>query len=327
MNAPTISAEAWAQKYLQQLEQQEAANTLTGQDSPEAIAHRLLHELRPLSLEAWKQTEKLLAGEIIRHDIDPNLIDPWEISKDAHHFFGKALQAYQEQLSTSKFAVQLSDDIGTARQKYTEADPRVIGFISMQFFYTAQRLLDLLSPEQKLQVSLYFNVISDHLYMPLKRAFSAAGRHASSSPDLKIVRKLLPVNSAIANRIVAKVLESQARYRCHTGLLADPAIQVSSVRDVEMFQIYIWVCVLEGNFNSIQDELFPLCVMLYPRLRVGWELVRQMIFLMGKEFQEVLSQEEMKTIRPYHQSLWEVFSPNVFPDIVRERDLILEKSF
>jgi hypothetical protein len=42
-----------------------------------------------------------------------------------------------------------------------------------------------------------------------------------------------------------------------------------------MFQVYLWVCVLEDTISSGQQELFPLCVMLYPRLNVRWELVQQ----------------------------------------------------
>jgi hypothetical protein len=318
LDSSSVSAEEWAKKYLQQLDEQDSATNLKNQDEPKEIAQRLLQELRPMSLQGWKDTESLLSGEMIRHQIDAKLIDPWEISKDAHNFFEKALQAFANQIALPKLAVQLADDIGTVRHKYTATDPRVIGFISMQFFYTGQNLLNLVSVEQRSQVGSYFNVISDHLYMPLKRAFNAAGKHASKSPDLQIVRKLLPVNTEIAHRIVTKTLETQSAYRCHTGLLGDPAIQISSIRDIEMVQIYLWVCILEGNFSSIQEELFPLCVMLYPRLRVSWELVRQMIFLIGQAFQTHLAPEQMRTIRPYYQGLWDMFSPEVFPDVVND---------
>jgi len=57
-----------------------------------------------------------------------------------------------------------------------------------------------------------------------------------------------------------------------------------------------------------------LCVMLYPTLNVGWELVRQMIHLLGLEFGKRLSQQQISLVLPYLQVLWEMFSPEVFPE-------------
>jgi hypothetical protein len=314
-----VSAHTWATKYLNQLQQQDAALAdQSGHMPPDKIAERLRQEVRNMCLQGWKDTENLLAREVVRHQIDADLIDPWEISKDAFDLFEKALTGYADQISLAQLAVKLSDDIGAVRQKYTETDPRVIGFISMQFFYTGQNLLKLLDPAQQPDVHAYFNVISDHLYMPLKRAFSAAGEHHSGSPQLKVVHQLLPQTTAIAKRIVAKVLASQGTYVCHSGVLNAPAIQISSVRDVEMFQVYLMVCILENNLSAIQDELFPLCVMLYPRLRVGWELIRQMGFLLGKELQTILTPEQMLLFKPFHEALWSMFSPEVFPEVVFE---------
>jgi hypothetical protein len=89
---------------------------------------------------------------------------------------------------------------------------------------------------------------------------------------------------------------------------------VSSIRDVEMFQVYLWICVLENSIAAIQQELFPLCVMLYPPLKVRWELVRQMLHLLGNELQTRLTPPQQALFMPYFQSLWELFSPDVFPE-------------
>ncbi|KAM3100687.1 hypothetical protein ACKFKG_00385 [Phormidesmis sp. 146-35] len=81
-----------------------------------------------------------------------------------------------------------------------------------------------------------------------------------------------------------------------------------------MFQVYLWVCVLENNISAIQQELFPLCVMLYPRLKVRWELVRQLIHLLGAEVRSYLEPSQAKYYAPYYQALWSMFSPEIFPD-------------
>lgn len=81
-----------------------------------------------------------------------------------------------------------------------------------------------------------------------------------------------------------------------------------------MFQVYLWICVLENSIAAIQQELFPLCVMLYPPLKVRWELVRQMLHLIGNELQTRLTPQQQALFMPYFQSLWELFSPDVFPE-------------
>lgn len=92
---------------------------------------------------------------------------------------------------------------------------------------------------------------------------------------------------------------------------ADSSVRVSSLRDVEMFQVYLWVCVLEGDIEALQQELFPLCLMLYPTLNVSWELVRQMLHLMGQRIHAELSAQQAATLQPYIQALWVMFSPQV----------------
>lgn len=81
-----------------------------------------------------------------------------------------------------------------------------------------------------------------------------------------------------------------------------------------MFQVYLWVCILEDSIGAVQHELFPLCVMSYPALKVQWELVRQMVHLLGQEINIRLGEQQRSLFEPYFRILWEMFSPDVFPD-------------
>jgi hypothetical protein len=159
----------------------------------------------------------------------------------------------------------------------------------------------------------YFKVIDDHLYMPLQRAYNAAGNHDPNSPPLKAVRRLLPVSSDIARKVVARVMKLYPNYHSYSGSLNHPDVQLSGLRDVEMFQTYLWVCMLEGNISAIRDELFPLCLMLYPSLKVSWELVQQMIYLIGCEIQSRLRLQKAEYYDPYYQAMTVMFSQEVLP--------------
>jgi hypothetical protein len=106
-------------------------------------------------------------------------------------------------------------------------------------------------------------------------------------------------------------MEIFPKYETMSGKLTDEVVRTSSIRDVEMFQVYLWVCALEGNISAIQKELFPLCVMLYPTLKVQWELVRQMLHLLRFEIQDHLTTEQANILMPYFQVLSSMFSSEV----------------
>ncbi|MEH1962654.1 MAG: hypothetical protein V7L05_22950 [Nostoc sp.] len=347
-------AQQWAKKYIGNLkvdtdmtEKIEIPN-LSEIVSPEGrkrTAQKVLESLRSVSARAWNKTEELLSKEIKQHGIDLNLINPWEIAGDSFNIYQKALNVYiqqttsqplslvrnlvdsenplyqqaldvyTEQVAPSKLATVIGADIGKLRKKYTSHDPRVIGFVSMQFHYTSQMLMQSLEPIEQSLISTYFKVIDDHLYMPLQRAYEAAANHDSNSVALSAVQKLLPISTQIAKRISQRVIEFYPNYNSMSGALSNPIVKTSSIRDVEMFQIYLWVCALETSCEAIQQELFPLCVMLYPRLKVQWEVVRQMLHLLRQEIDISLTSQEAETLMPYFQVLWDMFSPEVFAEL------------
>jgi len=279
-----------------------------------AAADLLLNMLRSTSAQAWNKTETLLAHEVDRHQIDTTLIDPWAIAKDVHYVYEKALAAYVEDISPQRLSVLISKDLGLIRGKYTAVDPRVIGFVSMQFHYCGQFMLQQVSEPARRVLENYFKVIDDHLYMPLHRAYEAAANYDFGNPRLQTVHSLLPVSSKIAQQVVKAVHQLNPEYVCYTGPLNSPGVRVSSIRDVEMFQIYLWTCVLEEDISAITAELFPLCVMLYPTLKVNWQLVRQMLTQLGEAFKGHIKPQHIIYYQPYYQALWKMFSPAVFPD-------------
>jgi hypothetical protein len=347
-------AQQWAKKYIGNLkvdsdrtEKIEILN-LSEIVSPEGrkrTAQKILESLRSVSARAWSKTEALLSTEVQKHGIDLNLINPWEIAGDSFNIYQKALdvytqqttskplslvmklveeenplykealEVYTEQVAPSKLATVIGADIGKLRKKYTSHDPRVIGFVSMQFHYTSQMLLQGLEPIEQSLISIYFKVIDDHLYMPLQRAYEAAAKHDSDSVALSAVQKLLPISTQIAKRICERVIEVYPNYNSMSGRLSNPIVKTSTIRDVEMFQIYLWVCALETSCGAIQEELFPLCVMLYPRLKVQWELIRQMLHLLRQEIDISLTSKQAETLMPYFQVLWDMFSPEVFAEL------------
>lgn len=317
-------AALWARKYFvsvtasdqgSALKNAENLKEITSKEGRERTADKLLQNLTLASAQAWSLTETLLSEEIRRHGINPDLINPLQIAADTRYLFQKALDAYASRLTPRRLSVVVGRDFGRVRQKYTSVDRRAIGFVSMQFHYTGQKLLQWLSaPEQELWTP-YLKVMDDHMYMPLQAAYDAAAKHPFNSPALSAVQHLLPVSSKIAVSVCRQICRAYPKYKSYSGLLKDNIVRTASIRDVEMFQVYLCLCVLEDDIRSVQQELFPLCVMLYPRLNVNWRLVEEMLKTLGWDMHDLLSPADMAIFLPYLRILTEMFSCEVFESI------------
>lgn len=315
-----LLANLWAKKYLKQLAfNEETSDRTSSLSDRDQIAEGLMERLRFSSSQAWTKTDALLAKELPKHRIDTSLINPWKIAEDSHKLFEKACESYQNQVTPERFSVTISPQCGQLRHQHTAVDSRLLGFLSMQFHYTGTFLLEELPAVERVLIADYFKVMDDHLYMPLQRLYDAAAQLSYQVPELVATRELLPLSTHIAEFIAAQVAENNPAYRCHSGKLNAPNVKISSIRDIEMFQIYLCLCVMENNIAAIQQELFPLCVMLYPPLKVRWSLVRQLVTALTYELQTRLTPESFSVFLPYLHSLQGLFSEEVFP----EKDSVL----
>ncbi len=314
-------AALWARKYYisvteeydaQQTKKSQSLKEVTSKEGRACTAQTLMKNLNLASAKAWSKTETLLSEQIRRHDLNPDSINPLEIAADTRYLFQKVLDAYSERITAQRASVYVGKDFGQVRQKYTSIDPRAIGFVSMQFHYTGQILLEWLSSEEQVLWMPYLKVMDDHMYMPLRAAYEAAAKHNDDSPPLLAVQHLLPISSKIARNVCSQVCRLHPAYQTYSGSLSEIVVRTASIRDVEMFQVYLCLCALEKDMGAVQRELFPLCVMLYPSLKVKWRLVQDMLQTMGWEMHKHLSPEDVASFLPYLRTLTEMFSIDCF---------------
>ena len=313
-------AALWARKYYvsvtaneqSQVKNAENLKEITSPEGRERTAQKLMQNLTWASAQAWSLTETMLSEEIRRHGINPDLVNPLEIAADTRILFQKVVDAYAERSTPRRLSVIVGRDFGRVRQKYTSVDRRAIGFVSMQFHYTGQKLLQWLSPSEQMLWMPYMKVMDDHMYMPLQAAYEAAANHPFDSPALGAVQHLLPMSTKIAISVCRQICRVHPKYKSYSGPLTDLTVRTASIRDVEMFQVYLCLCVLEDDMRSVQQELFPLCVMLYPNLRVSWRLVQDMLKTMGWDMHDRLPPDYMAIFLPYLRTLTEMFSSDIF---------------
>jgi hypothetical protein len=188
------------------------------------------------------------------------------------------------------------------------SDPRAVGFMSTQFHLSTKLVLNRLTLSEQLLLSPYFKFVEEQVCIPWQRVCAAAARHELDSLILVLVEKLLPASQEIAKRAYYRAVQLYPNHRSQRGALSEPRVRISSIRDIEMFQAYLWLCVLEGNMSAVEQELLPLCRMVFPSIEVSWELVEQLLPLLVTEIQARVSPAEMRILQPYTQSMQQLFS-------------------
>jgi hypothetical protein len=253
-----------------------------------------------------------------------NLSDAQRIAAAATHLYEKTLEFYEQQSpSPASFVLMPSLGIQTITQLSEELEPvlqelqhqhlaakdsRAIAFLSTQFHFSSQFLLNQLTPVEQLLVSPYFRFLEEQVCIPWKRVCEAAAGHTLQSPRLSLVQQMLPRSRDIALSVSHRVMQLNPHYQSQRGLLSNPGVMASSIRDVQMFQGYLWLSILEGSTASIEEELVPLCVMVYPSVNVSWELAHQGIQLLTEELQSRMQPEHVEIFLPYAQSMQHFFS-------------------
>lgn len=317
----TSFAQEWAKRYVQMLQSESLGSEnwvdRQGNNDPELttrthVAKTLRQCLRLCIAQGLSKTEILLASGLKHHKIHSQDLNSWEIAAKTHQIYEQAIALYAQGDSPHQLARAIAPILNQLRKVHATSEPLTIGWINLQFYYTGQLLLQQAEETERSRLKGYFKVIQDYLNLPLQRLYEAAAKLEWDDAALQSVRKLLPMSSEIATEICDRIRQLYPQHRSNSGSLNNEHIRQSSLRDVEMFQVYLWVCVLEQSIASVQQELFPICVMLYPSLGVQWELVRQMLNLLGRQLRDRLTFKEYDLFVPYLRTMWEMFSPAVF---------------
>ena len=194
------------------------------------------------------------------------------------------------------------------RQHLMVKDPRTIGFMTTQFHFTTQLVLNKLTVPEQVLISPYFKFIEEQVCMPWQRVCNAAASHDLNSPNLMIVEQLLPQSYEIAANVCHRAVRLYPNSSSLRGNLSHPGIMASTIRDLQMMQSYLWLSVLEGNLDSVEQALLPLCVMVFPSIEVTWRLVAQMLKLLLEEVLSRVEPQGKNLVLPYTQAMQQLFA-------------------
>ncbi|NEP01858.1 MAG: hypothetical protein F6K58_25020 [Symploca sp. SIO2E9] len=187
--------------------------------------------------------------------------------------FSNAFQEWAQKLLGPPVVEQLAISLEPSlielqNQHLLVKDQRAIGFISTHFQFSTKLLLNRFTLPEQVLLSPYFKFAEEQVSIPWQQVCAAASKHNCDSSALAIVQQILPASYEIASHIHRRASQLNPSHCSRRGRLKDPGVRASSIRDLEMFQAYLWLCVLEDSMAVVEKELLPLCLMVFPALKV-----------------------------------------------------------
>jgi hypothetical protein len=304
--------------------------------SPEAralTASKLLKNVLERTINQIDIQAKLL------YEYIPEIIDiplGQQITQFARQVYQKLLEVYQQQsgimvnpvagdiatgdasgqislsLSTIPNIEKLANDIEQVLLKYQDQhivakDWRVLGFLTTLFNFSNKLLINQLTSVEKVLLCPYFKFLEEQVAIPWQRVCAAAARHQLGSPSLTIVAQMFPVAYEISSTVYCQLLQLFPNHRSLRGGLSHPDVAHSCLRDLDMFQAYLWLSLLEENLKPIEQELVPLCVMVMPSVGVAWEMIDKWRSVLVDEIESRVHLEHQPLLLNYTQGMEQAF--------------------
>jgi hypothetical protein len=192
-------------------------------------------------------------------------------------------------------------------QHLASKDWRTLGFITTLLNFSNEFMLKKLTPPEQVLMKPYFQFIEEQVALPWERVCAAAASYSLASPEFIVVEQMLPHASEIAQIVYHKLVKLLPHHYSRRGGLQEPGIIHSCLRDLQMFQAYLWLCFLEKNLAPIEEELLDLCVMVMTGVKVKWEMIELCNEILCEEILSYLTPEQQSLVKPYTNGLQQAF--------------------
>ncbi|KOP26381.1 hypothetical protein AMR41_10460 [Hapalosiphon sp. MRB220] len=192
-------------------------------------------------------------------------------------------------------------------QHIISKDWRSLGFMTTQINFTNQLILKKLTSTEKILLTPYLKFIEEQVAMPWQRLCAKAAKYEVDSPELNLIEQMMSATPEIAESIYHQLVELLPNHYSRRGELSHPSIKHSCLRDLSMFQAYLWLCFLEKSMESIERELLSLCVMVVKGVGIKWEMTEKWCQILVDEISNHLNTEQKMLLWPYLQEMQQLF--------------------
>ncbi len=188
-----------------------------------------------------------------------------------------------------------------------DEDPRTIGFVTTQFHFTTKAIFKRLKKWDQVLLYPYLQFAEEQVCIPWQEVCQVALRYPEHSPEVLLVEAMIQRSDRIAFSVYQQGLAELSEMKSIRGDMTHPEVAASVIRDINMFQGYLWLSVLQGDISAVQNRLLPLCLMVFPSVGVSWEWVHQMLEMMIAQVKTYLTAQQWEGVRPIAEQLLETF--------------------
>lgn len=340
-HVPTVEllVEIWADRYLPNLstlpigtnflirhEVRETSSHAGRAKTAEKLPKRLLEEQCKLAAIRVKDLYHNLPEKC-------DLIEVVHLSEVTSCIYSKLLEVYQESTLVSVASIKESQArsdnssllawgipkidklanelepllLAFQAQHMKSKDWRALGFITTQLNFSNALILEHLTPVEQVLMTPYLNFVEEQVALPWQRICAAAANHDLMSPSFLLVKKLLPLVSNISRTVHEQLYKSFPTHYSRRGKLDNQATKHSCLRDLDMFQSYLCLCVLQGNLKAVEQELLALCLMVLEYVQVPWDMTVKATELLMHEILNHLDSQQKDLVRPLADSMVQAF--------------------
>ncbi|NER83891.1 MAG: hypothetical protein F6K42_30980 [Leptolyngbya sp. SIO1D8] len=294
------------------------------------IAHKLDERLiKEKCVLAAIRTKELLA-----HCKALDLVEAGRLADSASRVYRKLLEVYQESSSVvampskrrlwetfgdaslvtwgmpqiEKLAYGLEPLLLELQEQYlVSKDWRSLSFITTQINFSNALLREQLTPVERVLMNPYLKFVEEQVALPWQRVCAAAAKHSPDSPIFMVVEQNLPMASEISTAIYYQLRGFFPNHSSRRGGLDNPGVKHSCLRDLDMFQAYLWLCTLEKSLKFVEQELLAMCIMVFESLGILWKMTTKANELLMHEILERLEFHQKSLINPYTKGMVEAF--------------------
>lgn len=210
--------------------------------------------------------------------------------------------------SVEQLAADLEPILMEYQQQHMRSeDWRTLGFLTTLLNFSNSLILQTLSAAEKTLVSSYLRFVEEQVAIPWQRVCIAAAPYSIDDPKVDIVEQALRNSSKIAEASYRYLVRRFPSSSSRRGPLSDPNIQHSCIRDMAMCQAYFWLAFLEDSAVSLEQELVPLCLMVFPAVEVSWELIDTWNQTLCQQILAYLQPRQAQQVRPYTEKYLQCF--------------------
>ncbi len=156
---------------------------------------------------------------------------------------------------------------------FSSINRHLLGFMITHMQFIQRLILSHLDLNEIIWVAPYLQVLDELICMPWQNICSIASNISHNPGAISLAKRMMPKVDSISAITYRKVLQTFPHHISSQGRIQSKAVQRSSIRDLNMFQCYIWLCILEDSVSVIKTKLLPVCLQAFSLTNVRWELV------------------------------------------------------